>query len=467
VTRRHRRAHGSLGREGAGRAGGALGPRRRRRRSGWVFRLMALGAMAVGGILLAGSGPRVALTTSGPALAALAATPPGVRLVAARATGPDWSSRLAWRQGGLWPQHPAPAGRRLTVSVTLRAPSWVGGLPWGETRAEATRQAPPNPEPARRSETLLYGLPLLIRLTAPATTVTARADGVPLPVHRFRDEDDVWSAALPASIQAETTGTVEIETQAERWETPSRPQAVFWSEVPLGSLLRLQQMLADLGYLPLRWQPALPSRCRCRLALLQPPAGSFHWRWPDVPAPLRALWSPGTDNLITQGAVMAFDRIQGLPLLPYATPAMWRDLVLAWEDKAQDPHAYTYVHVSETLPESLYLWRDGQVVLRSLVNTAKPPAHTHQGTFIVHLRFRRQSMHGFGPTGQPYFYPDVPWVSYFQGNDALHGFVRKAYGFPQSAGCVELPLPTARRLWHLIHYGTLVTVAPPAAATAT
>ena len=52
----------------------------------------------------------------------------------------------------------------------------------------------------------------------------------------------------------------------------------------------------------------------------------------------------------------------------------------------------------------------------------------------------------------------VPRVSHFQGNDALHGFVRKAYGFPQGVGCVELPLPQARRLWHLIHYGTLVTV---------
>jgi hypothetical protein len=37
----------------------------------------------------------------------------------------------------------------------------------------------------------------------------------------------------------------------------------------------------------------------------------------------------------------------------------------------------------------------------------------------------------------------VYWINYFNGGDAVHGFVRASYGFPQSLGCVELPIPTA------------------------
>ncbi len=420
-----------------------------------------MATLTTAGLLLVGNAPRVALRATGPALAQLVARPATVHLLRATARTRGWSSALAWRSGALWPERPVPPGTRVAVSVTLRDASWLGALPWGRAHSVAVRHAPPDPRLASAAETLLPGLPLLVRLTSAAAAVTVAAPGgTALPAHPFHDHDDVWSVALPAALAA-SGGPVSVRTRARFWEAPSPPEPLRWTEGTFGSPLRLQQLLAQLGYLPLNWRPSEPAAaaaCRCALALTHPPAGRFTWRWPGVPAPLRRLWSPGTDNIITQGAVIAFDRVSRLPILPYATPAMWQDLAAAWEARHVDPHAYTYVHVSEVLPETLLLWRDGRTVLRSLVNTAKPPAHTHVGTFVVHLRFRRQSMRGFGPTGQPYFYPDVPWVSYFQGNDALHGFTRKAYGFPQSAGCVELPRPQARRLWHLIHYGTLVTV---------
>jgi lipoprotein-anchoring transpeptidase ErfK/SrfK len=40
----------------------------------------------------------------------------------------------------------------------------------------------------------------------------------------------------------------------------------------------------------------------------------------------------------------------------------------------------------------------------------------------------------------------------------VHGFVRPAYGFPQSNGCVELPVSNASKVYQLDPYGTLVTV---------
>ncbi len=52
-------------------------------------------------------------------------------------------------------------------------------------------------------------------------------------------------------------------------------------------------------------------------------------------------------------------------------------------------------------------------------------------------------MTGTDPDGVHYVAPDVPWVNYFNGGDAVHGYPRASYGFPQSNGCVELPIETA------------------------
>ena len=67
-------------------------------------------------------------------------------------------------------------------------------------------------------------------------------------------------------------------------------------------------------------------------------------------------------------------------------------------------------------------------------------------------------MKGTNPDGSTYDDPNVPWASYFNGGDALHGFVRAKYGFPQSNGCVEMTVANAGMLWPLTPIGTLVTV---------
>ena len=87
-------------------------------------------------------------------------------------------------------------------------------------------------------------------------------------------------------------------------------------QVPQGSTLRLQQLLAQLGYLPLAWQPAggrRRARSRAQLAAaVSPPPGRFSWRYPNTPGELRALWSAGRPNDITRGAVMMFEDTHGL-----------------------------------------------------------------------------------------------------------------------------------------------------------
>jgi lipoprotein-anchoring transpeptidase ErfK/SrfK len=67
-------------------------------------------------------------------------------------------------------------------------------------------------------------------------------------------------------------------------------------------------------------------------------------------------------------------------------------------------------------------------------------------------------MTGVNPDGTPYSDPGIPWVSYFNGGDALHGFIRASYGFPQSLGCVEMPYANAARVYPFTPIGTLVNV---------
>jgi lipoprotein-anchoring transpeptidase ErfK/SrfK len=76
----------------------------------------------------------------------------------------------------------------------------------------------------------------------------------------------------------------------------------------------------------------------------------------------------------------------------------------------------------------------------------------------VYLRYTSQTMSGTNPDGSHYADPGIPWISYFNGGDALHGFVRSTYGWPQSLGCVEMTYAAAKVIWPFTPLGTLVTV---------
>jgi hypothetical protein len=67
-------------------------------------------------------------------------------------------------------------------------------------------------------------------------------------------------------------------------------------------------------------------------------------------------------------------------------------------------------------------------------------------------------MSGTNPDGSPYSDPGVPYVAYFNGGDAVHGFLRGGYGYPQSLGCVELPYSAASVVFTYDPIGTLVGV---------
>jgi lipoprotein-anchoring transpeptidase ErfK/SrfK len=231
--------------------------------------------------------------------------------------------------------------------------------------------------------------------------------------------------------------------------------------VPDGSSLRAQQILAQLGYLPLSFSPSgggvRPTAAAQERAAINPPMGSFSWRYGDIPASLRQFWAPGQDTVVMRGALMAFEEAHGLTTDGLLGPQVWRTLIDAALAGQRATAGYTYVMVSES-SQSLALWHDGSVRLTTPVNTGIASAPTALGTYPVYEHIASGTMSGTNPDGSHYKDPGIPWISYFNGGDALHGFDRASYGVPQSLGCVEMPPATAGEVWPYTPVGTLVHI---------
>ena len=234
------------------------------------------------------------------------------------------------------------------------------------------------------------------------------------------------------------------------------------------STMRLQQLLAQLGYLPLTWT----SKSRTVIsaddtqaqmaAAYSPPAGTFSWQ-AGYPSNLKDQWKAGAANILDTGAIRAFESVHGLTMDGIAGPTVWTDLLAAVAQGKQNPNGYTYALANQNLPETLTVWHDGSIVLESPANTGISGRPTVDGTFPVYLRFYFTYMTGTNPDGTPYDDP-VYYVSYFNDGDAVHYFPRGGYGYNQSLGCVELPWDSAKDAYPYLTYGSLVTVIGPVGA---
>ena len=236
------------------------------------------------------------------------------------------------------------------------------------------------------------------------------------------------------------------------------------------STLRLQQVLSQLGYLPLTWTPGTRTRTssvpagsmNAQLsAAYEPPAGTFSFK-PGYPSELTSQWKTGADNMLDQGAIMAFESNQGLTMDGVAGPQVWAHLLKAAARDQRNPNGYTYALTDQHYPETLTVWHDGKIIAKTLANTGISGRNTQDGTFPVYLRFQFNYMDGTNPDGTKYHDP-VYWISYFNGGDAVHYFARPGYGYYQSLGCVEVPWSPAQKVWGYMTYGTLVTVIGPEA----
>ena len=358
----------------------------------------------------------------------------------------------------------APAG---SVFVAAAPRVWEAPKPalvdWFPAGAKTTAVADPTP-----GDTITPNTPITISFSTPVSKalgnhlppVSPAGAGRWLTVnsHTIRFEPSGYGYGIGARVTVGLPAGVNLLGGQNQGSDPTGT----WT-VPAGSTLRLQQMLAQLGYLPLTFSaagtPVANTLAAQEAAAVAPPNGSFSWRYPNTPSSLRAMWQPGAAGVMTRGAVMAFESNAGMTADGIAGPAVWKALIRATIANQTNTFGYTFVHVSEAVPESIIVWHNGHTVVTGPVNTGVPAAPTALGVYPVYLRYVTTTMTGTNPDGSHYSDPGIPWVSYFNGGDALHGFIRASYGFPQSDGCVEMPFSEAHEVWPYTPIGTLVDVA--------
>lgn len=353
-------------------------------------------------------------------------------------------------------------GAAAVVALTRR--HGVGGLLGSHVDAAASAE-PLTPTrilalPARRvengTETLSVTLSGSPAASSPQPTLEPHVAGTWSVV----GDSEVFTPASTLMPCTSYTLTVWASTTATGHARVGRRRTLGLN-VACPSIVALQQGLARLGYLAARFHPLytvhIPAGPETRREaaehLFHPPRGVLA---PD-PANAPALETGRLDET-TRGALTVFQADHGLEGTGEPSYRTWASLIAAESAYRRDPSPYTWVTVSESIPETLEVHRGDRVVLSSPANTGVPGAETAQGVFPIFSRFESTTMTGTDPDGTKYVAPDVPWVNYFNGGDAVHGYPRESYGTPQSNGCVELPIETAHRVYEMLRLGDIVVV---------
>jgi peptidoglycan hydrolase-like protein with peptidoglycan-binding domain len=271
----------------------------------------------------------------------------------------------------------------------------------------------------------------------------------------------VWQQIAPNEVEAMVTGKIQPST-TYAVRVPSAMNCAsscrfttqrVRSAVSPDNFAWVQQMLAELNYLP-----ATFTANTAQSDPASPTTGFYTWAYPHLPSSINSLWGVGNNNVIVRGALMDFQNNNNLPTTGLYSTSTGNALVHAVRNNIVDPSTYNYVTVSETSPEIVRLYVGGKSTFHTLANTGISVDPTPLGTFPVYLRYTSQTMSGTNPDGSHYSDPGIPWISYFDGGSALHGFIRYSYGWPQSLGCVEMPFASAHTIWPHTPIGTLVTV---------
>lgn len=352
-----------------------------------------------------------------------------------------------------------------TVFVAAVPRSWeraraqpVSWFPAGGTGTAVASPAPGSRISADTPITLTFSRPVSRVLGSHLPIVSPASDGSwkTLGSHSIQFRPTGYGYGLGATVKIALPGGVHL--------VGAGAAGGNWT-VPAGSTMRLQQMLAALGYLPVKFSVSGPGAGAAltpqaqEAAAVKPPAGTFSMRYPNTPGWLAGSWQPGAFGEITKGAVMAFENDHGLAPDGDAGPQVWKALMNAVIHNQTSTFGYTVVDVNMNVPESLTLWHSGKTIISGTpVNTGIPQSPTAPGTFAVYEHLRVTTMSGTNPDGSHYSDPGIPFVSYFNGGDALHGFIRGSYGSPQSLGCVEMPFAVAGHVWPYTPIGTIVHV---------
>ncbi len=332
----------------------------------------------------------------------------------------------------------------------------------------SARAAPPAPLPPTRLVALPRRAisngtdPLSVTLSAPPAGSSPRPTLFPAVAGTWSTvaNTEVFTPASTLAPCSNYTLTVWAHTFATA-HAPLGRRHILDLHVACPSITGLQQALARLDYLGAKLHPIydvhIPAGPETRREAAEhayhPPRGRLAPDPADAP-PVEL----GKLDETTKGALEIFQADHDLEATGEPNAATWRLLLIVESLYHRNPRPYTWVSVSEALPETLEVHRGKRVALSTPANTGVAGAETEQGIFPVYARYVSTTMVGTDPDGVHYVAPDVPWVNYFNGGDAVHGYPRASYGFPQSNGCVELPIETAAAVYPMLQIGDIVWV---------
>lgn len=104
-----------------------------------------------------------------------------------------------------------------------------------------------------------------------------------------------------------------------------------------------------------------------------------------------------------------------------------------------------------------YLFENDTVVASYAISSGLGATPTYTGSYRIFAHVSMQDMGCF--EGAPYCTENVPWVSYFNGDQAFHGtYWHSNYGSPMSHGCVNMPISIAKYVYDWAPIGTEVWV---------
>ncbi len=126
----------------------------------------------------------------------------------------------------------------------------------------------------------------------------------------------------------------------------------------------------------------------------------------------------------------------------------------SFDPPVKQPNNPSAVRVKlSTGAQRLYVVEGNEVLLATPVSVGKASSPTPHGTFPIRSKVaerRRVSSPGAG-------YPMTYWMEFYKPAYGMHWGFQKPY--PTTAGCVRIPLKSARKVFHMVRVGTPIDIA--------
>lgn len=109
--------------------------------------------------------------------------------------------------------------------------------------------------------------------------------------------------------------------------------------------------------------------------------------------------------------------------------------------------------------QTAILYENGNVVRSWAISSGRDVTPSHQGRFKVYAHVRMQDMISRNADGSLSRTPNVPWVTYYNGDEAFHGtYWHNNFGTQMSHGCINMPIDVARFVYEWAPVGLEVWV---------